>query len=123
MKIAYVAGPYRGKDEFAVWQNILNAKRVAIKLWKKGYAVICPHANTAHFEHFSATMKDCQVVDNIADTTWLKGDLEILSRCDLVVMAPGWAKSEGARMEAARAKELGIIVFYFEPVVPEAKDL
>lgn len=49
MKVVYVAGPYRGPSEWAVKCNIEAAERVAIALWQQGYAVICPHKNTAFF--------------------------------------------------------------------------
>ena len=61
MKIAYIAGPYRAKTYSEIDLHILNAQQVAIQLWQIGYAVICPHKNTAHFEGLAP--------DNI----WLKG--------------------------------------------------
>jgi hypothetical protein len=38
--------------------------------------------------------------------------MEILSRCDFVIMTPDWEKSEGARKERDKAIALGIPVFY-----------
>jgi hypothetical protein len=47
LKIAYVAGPYRAKTKIGIILNILRARKVAKELWKMGYAVICPHSNSA----------------------------------------------------------------------------
>jgi hypothetical protein len=81
-------------------ENIRKAEAVAIKYWKLGYAVICPHLNTA-------------LLDGVApDEVWLKGDLEMLGRCDIVVMMKGWDCSKGATSEHNYAKHLGIQVIY-----------
>ena len=75
-------------------ENIRRAEKVAIKYWKKGYAVICPHSNTALFDGSSP------------DEVWLNGDLELIKRSDTVVMIKGWEKSIGASNEYSYAKKL-----------------
>jgi len=82
MKIIYIAGKYSGDID----ANIQAAREVAEQLWAAGDAVICPHTNTAHF--VQATYEQ-----------YLRGDLLILSRCDAIVMLPGWEESNGARGE------------------------
>jgi hypothetical protein len=99
MKLAYVAGPYRAASESGVVSNIRAAEAVAIELWKAGYAVICPHKNTALFGGL------------MPDDTWLQGDLVMLKRCDLVVLVPGWYKSEGTRQEVLTARDTNIPVY------------
>ena len=49
MKVAFISGPYRGKTESDVVANIRHAEKYALKYWQLGYAVICPHKNTALF--------------------------------------------------------------------------
>lgn len=100
MKVAYIAGPFRAKTHWGVVENVRRAEVVALKYWKLGYAVICPHTNTANF--------DGAATDNI----WLDGDLEILRRCDVLVAMDTWQNSSGARAEVALAKELGKEVIY-----------
>jgi Domain of unknown function (DUF4406) len=107
MLVAYVAGPYRATHLRSVDDHIAAARRVAVELWRRGYAVVCPHLNTAHFDG---------VVD---DAVFLAGDLAILDRCDLVVMAPRWEESEGARGERERAARNGQPV-YHHPDLPPA---
>jgi nucleoside 2-deoxyribosyltransferase len=100
VKVVYVAGPFRGPDHWAIAENIRNAERLALEVWRAGAAVLCPHANTAHFQ------------DAAPDRVWLDGDLELLARCDAIVMTPDWQRSSGARAEEAFARERGIPVFY-----------
>lgn len=100
MKVAYVAGPFRGPDAWAIEQNIRRAEEIALQLWKRGFAVVCPHANTRFFQGAAP------------DDVWLRGDLEILSRCDCIVMTPEWYRSAGAREEHRFAEERGIPIFY-----------
>ena len=99
MNLAYVAGPYRAPTEWQVKQNIEAAERVAAMLWQMGFAVICPHKNTAFFGGLCP------------DEVWLRGDLVMLRRCDLVVLVPGWEASTGAQAEAEEAKRNGIPVY------------
>jgi hypothetical protein len=99
MKLAYVAGPYRATTEWELEENIRRAEGCAIALWQMGYAVICPHLNTAHFGG---------LCDN---DVWLKGDLEILSRCDLIVVVG--KVSVGVQGEIDLAGELGIPLYFW----------
>lgn len=101
--IVYIAGPYRGDVD----ANIQRAREVAIEMWRMGYTVFCPHLNTAHFEI------DC----GVEDARYLQGDLEILARCDAMVLIHGWEKSSGAKDELAFARAKGILVWYW-PAVP-----
>ncbi len=88
MKLVYVAGPYRSKWGIVGRAiNIIKARKVAKELWQAGYAVICPHSNTAFFDGI------------VTDEMVLKGDIEILKRCDFIAMMPGYKKSKGAVTE------------------------
>jgi len=98
--LVYIAGPYRASTEWGIKQNIRSAEAVALKYWKLGYAVICPHKNTSFLG------------GTLPDSAWLKGDLAILARCDVIVMAPGWIDSEGARAELRFAELHDLEVIY-----------
>jgi len=100
MEVAYIAGPYRAETVYGILRNIRHAERYALKYWLKGYAVICPHKNTALFDGAAD------------DRVWLDGDLEILARCDTIIMIEGWEHSSGARAELKRAQELGLKVIF-----------
>lgn len=105
MKLAYVAGPYRGKSKIKlinrlqVIRNIMAARKVAKELWKMGYAVICPHSNTALFDGVTP------------DKAFLEGDLLMLDRCDILVLQGKWRKSSGTIGELKRAQRLEMPVY------------
>jgi len=100
MKLVYVAGPFRAKTHWNQELNIRNAEMLALRLWKMGAAVICPHTNTRFYQG------ECP------DETWLEGDLEMLRRCDAIVMTNFWELSKGAVQEHALARELGLNIFH-----------
>lgn len=96
--IVYVSGKYTGKTVEETEQNIAEARKVAIDLWHNGYVALCPHLNTAGFE------ADC----NATYEDYITGDLELLSRCDAMVLCPNWKSSTGAKIEVEYAKEHSI---------------
>ena len=98
MYMIYVAGPIRAITEWERTQNIRKAEAVALELWKAGYAVHCPHKNT---EGMSGACPE---------GTFLAGDLEILSRCDAMVLLEGWETSVGSKNEVLHANERRIPV-------------
>jgi len=104
--IVYIAGKYSGPegketDYAETGINILKARRIAVEVANKGFTPLCPHLNTAHFQF------DCKCTYE----DYLKGDLEMLSRCDYICMVPGWEDSPGARVEYDFAKKAGIPIF------------
>lgn len=100
MKVVYVAGKYRSKQGiFGVTQNIEASRVVSRQLWAMGLAPISPHCNS--------NLMDGPDID---DKVFLDGDLEILRRCDAVIMLPDWQESSGATAEKAFAESLGIPV-------------
>lgn len=100
--VIYIAGPYRGKDNWAIEQNIRRAEELALVVWKLGMVALCPHMNTRHFQGV------------LPDEVWLDGDLELIRRCDAVLLVSGWKASHGTLAEIAYAKEQGIPVFETE---------
>jgi hypothetical protein len=99
MKLIYTAGPYRAATPYDVRRNIERARDVAAALWRMGWAVVCPHANSAHLDGV------------VPEERFLEGDLEMLRRCDALVLIPGWHVSEGSRAEKAEAERHGIPVY------------
>ena len=91
MKLAFVSGPFRAPSAWQVEQNVRRAEEVALALWRMGFAVICPHTNTRFFTGAAD------------DAVWLRGDLEILKRCDVLVTVPRWESSDGACDEVRAA--------------------
>lgn len=99
MKVVYIAGPFRGPNHWAVEQNVRRAETLALEAWRLGCAVICPHTNTRFFDGAAE------------DALWLEGDIEILRRCDAVLLTDNWMKSIGAIAEVEVARDAKIPVF------------
>ena len=98
MKLVYIAGCYRAPTEWLVHQNILLAEKHASWIMKNHQDIypIIPHKNSQGMGGLRE------------DDYFLKGGLEILSKCDFIYLLPNWTKSEGAKIEWSFAKERGI---------------
>ena len=106
--VAYVAGPYRAETHAEVHANIQRARRVAEQLWAKGYAVICPHLNSAFMS------------GPIDEKNFLDGYLELVRRSDIVVLTTDIAgiSGTGTQKEYELARELGIPVVSHNGIPP-----
>ena len=102
MKLIYVAGPYRGKNSWAVEQNIRYAEEVGFELAELGAVPVIPHSMYRYFDR------------TLTDEFWLAGAIELMRRCDAVVLVDNWRTSSGSIMERDRAEELGLPVFEWE---------
>lgn len=97
MKLVYLASPYSGKDENEIWHNVIKAHQKAAEVWQAGFVCISPCSNTAFFGG------DYDL--------YLKGDMEIIKRCDAVLLNDGWENSKGCQMERSFAESMGIPVY------------
>ncbi|MEO1522858.1 MAG: DUF4406 domain-containing protein [Cyanobacteria bacterium J06633_2] len=101
--LIYIAGPYRAGNGRTVEDNIRAAEKAAIAIWETGHYALCPHLNTAHFEGKAI---------GVSDEQYLAGTMEMLRRCDAVVMVENWEESGGAVKEYDYAKSVGMPVHY-----------
>jgi len=111
----YIAGPYSAYRNaqgtiLSVDYNIGVAEALGAELYRKGHTPFIPHTMTARFE---------RTYPDIPKQVYLETDLEWLELCDAVLLLPGWEKSEGAKIELERAKELGLKVYYDIRDVPK----
>ena len=100
MKVIFISGPYRAANHWEIERNIFDAREWAAEIWSMGAVAYCPHANTAHFDGLCP------------DDVWLGGNLEMLRRCDAILMMKLWRVSEGACAERELAITMGLPVFY-----------
>lgn len=99
MKVVYVAGRFRAGTHWGVVQNVRAAEAVALEVWRAGAAALCPHLNNQNFE------------GALPDEVWLTGALELLRRCDAMILVPGWEESRGTLKEVEEAKTRSMPVF------------
>ena len=110
--VVYCAGPYRNSvGRAGVELNIQVARKVGVLAALKGWCPLIPQANTAHFEE----------VAPLPDEFWLGATMELMRRCDAVVLCPGWQHSLGTLAEVAEAERLGIPVYRSESELPPAE--
>jgi hypothetical protein len=102
MKVAFLAMPYNGDSEWETECNIRWAAEVAADFWNQGFAVICPHLNSAHFGGAAP------------EAAFYAGYLEMVYRSDVVIAGYGWERSAGAREEVNLAKRRGMEIIYLE---------
>lgn len=100
MHTIYIAGPYRAATAWDIEQNIRRAERDAMTVAEAGHAFVCPHTMTRHMD------------GTITDDYWLAMTIELMRRCDAVLVGDGWASSEGTCAEVEEAKRLGIPVYF-----------
>jgi hypothetical protein len=101
MRLIYVAGKFTAPTREGVQQNIRHAETVGLEVCKLGLFPVVPHCNTSHANYESLQPY----------TFWIEGTLELLRRCDAIVMVPGWEESRGAKGELLEAQRIGLPVF------------
>ena len=100
MKIVYVAGPFRGANGWEIEQNVRRAEKLGYQVCHMNAMPLIPHANTRCFHGVGE------------DQFWLDGTMELLRRCDAVILTHDWERSKGACAEVEEANRLGLPVFH-----------
>lgn len=103
MKRIYVAGAYSAPTRDQVEDNIAHARAAAIELNRQGWAVYCPHLNTAHFE---------ELLPELTGGDWLARCAAWLECCDAIFVLTGSEHSVGSGIEVGLAKSLGLEIIH-----------
>jgi len=101
--IVYIAGPYTADSYRGVDFNIEIARKAAVFLARHRIAYICPHLNSAHFD---------TALPTIPYSYWTNMYLELLRRCDAILLVGYWRNSKGTQVEIAEAERCGIPVLH-----------
>ncbi len=101
-KVIYVAGAYSSEDSATVWNNIMDAREAGILIWSLGAVAIVPHLNTMFYP------------SEIPYMEYMRGDFEIIRRCDAIYMLHNYEFSTGALAEKSFAVSLELPVLYCE---------
>lgn len=107
MRLLYLAGPYSAPTPEGVAANVAAAVAEAKKIATRfpGIFPVVPHT-------FSGGGDWGQSYE-----FWLAGTMEVMRRCDAVLMLSGWGHSKGAQEELREAERLG------KPVLLDWNDL
>lgn len=105
MKLVYVAGPYRASHPWMVELNIRAAEEVAHKLLdlEPNIVPVVPHSM---YRYFDGTRDD---------QYWLDATMQLLLRCDELVMLPNWLTSEGTIGEFLAAVGMEMPIHIYQP--------
>jgi hypothetical protein len=105
--LIYITAPYRANTRDGIKANINAARNIAGECWLKGHdVIICPHANSSFLDE----------VTGLPDGFWLSTSLNLLKRCDAVVVTPDWETSQGTATEIEYAKQEGIPVYAWNEI-------
>lgn len=97
--LVYVAGPFNADTKQGRDDNCKKASGVGAQVVNLGGFPVVPHNNTK--DYYGMRGEDF----------FLDGCIELVLRCDAVIMVPGWKDSLGAQLEAQKAAEAGMPVF------------
>ena len=104
MKTIYVSGPMKNMPN----GNLEAFDKAEKQLRQLGYDVLNPHAIS---EQVNLRFFEIGKVPEYED--YLKEDIiQMLSKCDKVLVLPGWRQSKGAKLEIANALACGLDVFF-----------
>ena len=119
-KLAYIAGRLTAETTQEIQENIQRAEMVAGMVMEAGdgdWGSYCPHSAT------EGTHSVCQRFQwrgsGLSDDIWYKVTLSILSKCDGMIVLPGFAESEGTQGEILFAKDNGIPYSILQPPTME----
>ena len=100
MKVVYIAGPYSGPNAWAIEQNVRRAEEAGLFVAECGAMPIIPHTNTRFFHGL------------LTEAFWYAGTMELLKRCDGIMLIDRWMDSIGskAEFEMALARKIPIFV-------------
>ncbi len=99
MKLIYIAGAYTAPTRCAIAANVQRAREVADAVARLGAFPVTPHL----------------LGDGIEDAGdaafWYAGTLEVMRRCDALIVVPGSDESKGTSTEIAVMVTMGKPVF------------
>lgn len=112
-KQIYISGPITiDKDGYI--QHFAEAEDFCKKAWP-GYEIINPGVEyTGNEDPTWASRKndDNSWYNNEKWLRYIKEDIEIVSKCDIIYMLNGWEESPGANIEYWTAKKFNLKIFY-----------
>ena len=94
----YISGAITGTDDYM--ERFAAAEKDLIS---QGYTVINP------------SKVNSNLPEGISYDEYMQVSMCLLQLCDAIYMLEGWQESNGANMELKRAKELDLLVLYYQP--------
>jgi len=114
MKLTYIAAPFTADTPEGIQENIDRAAQLAAEVNDAGNGevfAIVPHTMTAPVWQKMKHHKKAN------DDFWYRGDIELLKRCDAIVLGKGWELSKGCRREGSVAYFMDLPIYYADRCV------
>lgn len=108
MKLIYIAGPYTAETPEGIQENVEAAQqlgREVMSLFPGKVLAVVPHSMGKGLE----SQEDYAF--------WCEATIEVMKRCDAVVLVPWWIKSQGA------VKEVDVAIRMRLPVIVDSLQL
>lgn len=105
--LIYIAGPFGGESKAAHEYNVGVAADYRAPIAALGCYPVCPHTNTRDLGGNTGKSDDPKEQE-----FWYLGSLELLRRCDAILMIKNWQLSTGATREKQAAEAWGIPVLH-----------
>lgn len=105
MKRVYLAGPYNAPSIIESLDNMRRGMRMAVRILMAGYAPFTPWLDY----HYRLMQREGE---EVAREMYQAQSMAWLEVSDAMMVMPNSENSIGTQTEIARAKELGILVFY-----------
>ncbi len=99
--MGYLSAPISAPDALTRTRHHLIALGESAQLWEAGVLHYCPHRNSPQV---GTTDQGYEA--------WMAMDIEVLRRCDYILMTGLWRESQGCRRELALAMHLNLPVVY-----------
>ena len=107
--LVYVAGPFGAATAELHERNVERAAAYRQPLADLGCYPVVPHCNTRNLGGPTGFL---DAVDPKQQEAWYEGSIELLRRCDAILLIPGWEESRGARREEQAARSWRIPLLY-----------
>lgn len=100
MKMVYIAGPYRSGNSWELEANVRVAEAASFQVFSLGAVAICPHSISRY------------MMGTLNEEFWIEATMNMLSRCDAMIVVQGWEESDGTLGEIDYAWGNNIPVFF-----------
>jgi len=100
MKLVYIAGPYTGQHFYQEYMNVYRAWLMGTEVARLGAMPVIPQQNTAFMDGVQPYR------------FWLEGTMEIMRRCDAVLVLSDYDESKGTLGEIDEARRLDMPLFF-----------
>ncbi|WLT32264.1 DUF4406 domain-containing protein [Geothrix sp. PMB-07] len=101
LPMGYLSGPMSAEDALTRNRHRFAALEASTLLWEAEVLHYCPHANSPIIGN-----------SDVGYESWMAMDLEVIRRCDYLLMIDGWNNSPGCLREMNVALNLHLPVVY-----------